>query len=329
MISGVGFFQNTKVLLFCILIPLNGLLYSFLNKKSSSIYMSLSKTTLGPFEIYTIATGDFRLDGGAMFGVVPKTLWSKYITPDDKNRIPMTMRCLLIKSTNTGKLYLIDNGSGKKFNDKMEDIYQLEYSSQNLENSFKEHGFNLEDVTDIIFTHLHFDHCGGSSYYNENGNLELTFPEATYHVVDTHWENATHPNAREKASFLSENIEPLKESGNVNLVKENHEYEPGLSVLVANGHTLGQQLPKIEGDGKTLVFAADLLPTHVHVPLPWVMGYDMYPVQTLNEKDAFLKQAAAENWNIYLEHDLQKEVIRLAQKDGRFSVAETLTLNEL
>jgi glyoxylase-like metal-dependent hydrolase (beta-lactamase superfamily II) len=291
--------------------------------------MSLSKTTLGPFELYTIETGDFRLDGGAMFGVVPKTLWSRGLPADEKNRIPMTMRCLLIRSKNTGKLYLIDNGAGTKFNDKMEDIYQLDQSNKNLENSFKEHGFSLNDVTDIIFTHLHFDHCGGSSFYNDNDELELTFPDATYHVVETHWENANDPNAREKASFLPENINPIKESGKLNLVKENHEYETGLTAISVNGHTIGQQLPKIEGDDKTLVFVADLLPTHIHVPLPWVMGYDMYPVQTLAEKNAFLKTAASKNWNLYLEHDAHEEIIRVQHKDGRFSVSENLTLNDV
>ncbi|MEX0723750.1 MAG: MBL fold metallo-hydrolase [Gracilimonas sp.] len=291
--------------------------------------MSLSKTTIGSFELYTIETGDFRLDGGAMFGVVPKTLWSRGLPADEKNRIPMTMRCLLIRSNNTGKLYLIDNGAGTKFNDKMEDIYQLDQSTKNLRNSFKQHGFSFDDVTDVIFTHLHFDHCGGTSFYNDNSELELTFPKATYHVVNTHWENANDPNAREKASFLPENINPIKESGKLNLVKENHQYEEGLTAISVNGHTIGQQLPKIEDNGKTLVFVADLLPTHVHVPLPWVMGYDMYPVQTLNEKDTFLKTAASENWNLYLEHDAHEEIIRVQHKDNRFSVAEKLTLNDI
>ncbi|WP_428236177.1 MBL fold metallo-hydrolase [Gracilimonas sp.] len=291
--------------------------------------MSLSKTTFGSFELYTIETGDFRLDGGAMFGVVPKTLWSRGLPADEKNRIPMTMRCLLIKSKSTGKLYLIDNGAGTKFNDKMEDIYQLDYSVKNLENSFEHHGFSFEDVTDIIFTHLHFDHCGGSSFYNEDEELELTFPNAQYHVVKKHWKNATSPNAREKASFLPENIQPLKESGKLNLVEENHEYEAGLSAINVDGHTIGQQLPKIESTEGSIVFVADLLPTHVHIPLPWVMGYDMYPVQTLSEKDAFLKQAAENNWNLYLEHDAHQEIIRIEHNDGRFSVAETLTLNDL
>ncbi|MAL17465.1 MAG: MBL fold metallo-hydrolase [Balneola sp.] len=291
--------------------------------------MSLSKTTLGPFELYTIETGDFRLDGGAMFGVVPKTLWSRGLAADDNNRIPMTMRCLLIKSNNTGKVYLVDNGAGTKFSDKMEGIYQLKYKDKNLENSLKYHGFSIEDISDIIFTHLHFDHCGGSSFYNEFEELELTFPDANYHVVDKHWDNANNPNAREKASFLPENIQPIKDSGKLNLVAENHEYEKGLSALSVNGHTIGQQLPVIKADGKTLVFVADLLPTHVHVPLPWVMGYDMYPVQTLDEKEAFLKQASKNEWYLYLEHDAHEEVIRVQHEEGRFSVAETLSLNDL
>lgn len=291
--------------------------------------MNLSKATIGPFELYTIETGDFRLDGGAMFGVVPKTLWSRGLPADEKNRIPMTMRCLLIKSNNTGKLYLVDNGAGTKFNNKMQDIYQLDQSSKNLQNSFNEYGFDLKDVTDIIFTHLHFDHCGGTSYYDENGELKLTFPNATYHVVNSHWENANDPNAREKASFFPENINPIKESGKLKLVEENHEYEPGLSAIPVNGHTIGQQLPKIEADSKTLVFVADLLPTHNHVPIPWVMGYDMYPVQTLDEKDAFLKKAASGSWYLYLEHDAHEEIIRVKHEDGRFSVSNSLSLNEL
>lgn len=291
--------------------------------------MSLSKTTLGPFELYTIETGDIRLDGGAMFGVVPKTLWSRDLPADEKNRIPMTMRCLLIKSKNTGRVYLIDNGAGTKFNEKMEGIYDLDQSSKNLEHSFNEHGFKFEDVTDIIFTHLHFDHCGGTSFYGDNDELKLTFPNATYHVVESHWENANDPNAREKASFLPENITPIKNSGKLNLVREEHEYEPGLSAIPVNGHTIGQQLPKIEADGKTLVFVADLLPTHVHVPLPWVMGYDMYPVQTLSEKDAFLKTAAKEHWNLFLEHDAHQEMIKVEHENNRFSVSEEMSLNDL
>ncbi|MTI87064.1 MAG: MBL fold metallo-hydrolase [Balneolaceae bacterium] len=291
--------------------------------------MSLSKTTLGPFELYTIETGDIKLDGGAMFGVVPKTLWSRGIPADEKNRIPMTMRCLLIKSNNTGKIYLVDNGAGTKFNEKMENIYQLDYSDKNIHKSLKTHGFSEEDISDIIFTHLHFDHCGGTTYYDEQGHIQFTFPNATYHVTKTHWKSATDPNAREKASFINDNIEPLSGSEVLHFVDGEHEYEPGLSTILANGHTIGQQLPKIEADGKTLIFVADLLPTHVHVPLPWVMGYDMYPVQTLTEKDAFLKQAAEKDWKLYLEHDVKHEVITITYDGRKFKVKDFLKLSDL
>ncbi|GAB5409643.1 MAG: hypothetical protein BalsKO_20080 [Balneolaceae bacterium] len=180
--------------------------------------MSLSKTILGDFELYTIETGDIKLDGGAMFGVVPKTLWSKGIQADEKNRISMTMRCLLIKSNQTGKVYLIDNGVGSKFNEKMMGIYQIDFTHRELARSLEAQGFNFEDITDIVFTHLHFDHCGGTTFYNAQDKLDFAFPNATYHINKRHWETATHPNAREQASFLKENIEPLKKSKNVHLV---------------------------------------------------------------------------------------------------------------
>lgn len=291
--------------------------------------MALSKAVVGNFELYTIETGDIKLDGGAMFGVVPKTLWSRGIPADEKNRISMTMRCLLIRSRATGKVYLIDNGVGTKFNEKMMDIYQIDFSKRELSRSLQEHGFSFSDITDIIFTHLHFDHCGGTTYYDENGDIKFTFENAVYHVNERHWETATDPNAREKASFLPDNIKPISESDKLNLVKDDHSFEPGLSTIIANGHTLGQQLPKIEGDDNTIVFVADLLPTHVHLPLPWVMGYDMRPIETLKEKEVFMRKAAEHNWYLYLEHDLDVEMIKVGYENDRLTVAKKLSLNEL
>lgn len=291
--------------------------------------MNLSSTTFGNFELYTIETGDFKLDGGAMFGVVPKTLWSRGIPADENNRISMTMRCLLIKSKSTGKLYLIDNGIGTKFDEKLMQIYEVDYSQKSLEKSFKYHGFSFEDVTDIIFTHLHFDHCGGTSFIDENGEMKFTFPNAQMHVQRSHWETATQPNPREKASFLPDNINPIKDSSKLNLVDENVEYEPGLSAVIVNGHTLGQQLPKLSSGENTIVFVADLLPTHVHVPLAWVMGYDMYPAQTLKEKEEFMKDAAENNWHLYLEHDAQAEMMKIDFDGRKYSVSKTYTLNEI
>lgn len=291
--------------------------------------MDLSHTQLGPYTLFTIETGRFRLDGGAMFGVVPKTLWARQIEADDKNRIPMAMRCLLIHSEITGKLYLVDNGAGTKFDEKFEDIYQIDHTRSDLYRSLNYHGFEPEEVTDIIFTHLHFDHCGGTTFLDDTGALQHTFPNARYHVTRKHWQTATHPNARERASFLKENIEPIEQSGRLNLVTEKHKYEKGLSAIPVNGHTLGQQLPLIEAEGKTVVFAADLIPTHVHVPLSWVMGYDMYPVQTLQEKQQFLNRASEEHWYLYLEHDASKELIQIEGKDGKYGVASTSNLSAL
>lgn len=291
--------------------------------------MDLSTASLGPFNLYSIETGRFGLDGGAMFGVVPKTLWSKYIDVDDKNRIPMAMRCLLIESENTGKVYLIDTGSGTKFDKKFEDIYQLDYSHSDLLSSLEAHGFTPEDITDIIFSHLHFDHCGGTTYYDDSGELQHTFPNATYHVTEKHLETATNPNAREKASFLPGNINPIKNWNKLNIVGEHHTYEDGLEALPVNGHTLGQQLPKVSADGKTIVFAADLIPTHVHLPLPWVMGYDMYPVTTLEEKKQFLDQAVDQDWYFFLEHDANEEMITVQKDNGKYTVKDRLTLGDL
>lgn len=289
----------------------------------------LSKTTIGPFEITSIECGRFRLDGGAMFGVVPKTLWSKLIESDDKNRIPMAMRCLLIKSLKEDKLYLVDNGSGTKFNEKMSNIYALDYEHSNLEDSLKQAGVHPDDITDMVFSHLHFDHCGGSTFYNESGELEHRFKNAVYHVNKRHWENATHPNDREKASFLKENIEPLKESRRLNLVDDFHSFEDGFDSIPVNGHTTGQHLPRIQHDDLTLVYAADLFPTSAHVPVPWVMGYDMYPVLTLQEKRDILEKAVENKWYFFMEHDAFNEVITISDDNGRYKAGDSLTLDDI
>ena len=291
--------------------------------------MNLSECSFGPFHLYTVETGRFRLDGGAMFGVVPKTLWSRTIDVDENNRIPMAMRCLLITSENTGRTYLIDNGCGTKFNDKYEDIYQLDHSHSNLLKSLEQHGFAPDDITDLIFSHLHFDHCGGTTYYDEDEQIQHTFSNATYHITKKHLATATDPNAREKASFLEDNIQPIANWEKLNLVDEGHQFEDGLEALSANGHTISQQLPTITVGNQTIVFVADLLPTHVHLPLPWVMGYDMRPIKTLNEKEQFLDKAAANNWYLFLEHDANQEVITVKKENGRYLVDEQLRLSDI
>jgi glyoxylase-like metal-dependent hydrolase (beta-lactamase superfamily II) len=292
----------------------------------------------GSFELHWIETGDLWLDGGAMFGVIPKALWSRQLPPDAQNRIPMTMRCLLIRSLNTGRTYLVDNGAGNKFNEKMSSIYGLDYGPQDekrLETSLARATIQPSEITDLIFTHLHFDHCGGTTDWVD-GQLSHVFPNARYHVHRDHFLTATEPNPREQASFLPDNIGPITAaSDQLSLVGLEQVdvtqpvYEPGLEALVMNGHTLGQQLPKISCGDTHLVFVADLLPTAQHVPLVWVMGYDMFPTQTLKEKQAFLEQAAAQQWWLLMEHDRHHECIQVGNIDGRWKVVATSTLNDL
>ena len=292
----------------------------------------------GSFELHWIETGDLWLDGGAMFGVVPKALWSRQLPPDAQNRIPMTMRCLLIRSLNTGRTYLVDNGAGNKFNEKMSSIYGLDYGPQDekrLETSLARATIQPSEITDLIFTHLHFDHCGGTTDWVD-GQLSHVFPNARYHVHRDHFLTATEPNPREQASFLPDNIGPITAaSDQLSLVGLEQVdvtqpvYEPGLEALVMNGHTLGQQLPKISCGDTHLVFVADLLPTAQHVPLVWVMGYDMFTTQTLKEKQAFLEQAAAQQWWLLMEHDRHHECIQVGNIDGRWKVVANSTLNDL
>ena len=290
----------------------------------------------GSFELHWIETGDLWLDGGAMFGVVPKTLWSRQLPPDEKNRIPMTMRCLLIRSHSTGKLYLVDNGAGNKFNEKLSAIYGFEYGpdgEKSLQASLTRAGVAPEDITDLIFTHLHFDHCGGTTDWIDE-ELTHVFPKARYHIHADHFRTAIEPNPRERASFIPENIEPIAAANDrLSLVETDashpFEFEPGLEALIMNGHTLGQQLPMITQGNQRFVFVADLLPTAQHVPLVWVMGYDMFPTQTLKEKDEFLTQAAEEQWWLLMEHDRNHECLRIGNIDGRWKVIQTATLAEL
>lgn len=291
--------------------------------------MELSSCKVGPFKLYTIETGRFGLDGGAMFGVVPKSLWEQMIEPDEVNRIPLAMRCLLIESEQTNRRYLVDTGIGHKFNRKFENIYHISHDHSDLADSLDYHGFSLSDVTDVILTHLHFDHCGGASYRRDEQEPKLTFPEARHWITESQWESALEPNAREQASFLDENIDPIRQQSKLELVPSSYTFEPGLTTIIVNGHTTGQQLVSIEADGIKLLYAADLIPTAAHVPLPWVMGFDMHPVQTLEEKEQILEQWDKPNHYLFLEHDAENEVITIERRNGKFGVVQNLRLSAI
>ena len=256
-------------------------------------------------KIYPIETGNFKLDGGAMFGVVPKSIWQKTNPADSNNLIEMSMRCLLIEEGN--RLILIDTGLGNKQSNKFFSHYAL-YGDFSLDASLKKLGFHKDDITDVFLTHLHFDHCGGVIEKDKNGLLIPAFKNAKVWSNDKHWKWATEPNAREKASFLPENILPIQENGQLNFIHRNAKDQMGFDVVFVDGHTEKQMLPIIQYQGKTIVFMADLLPTVGHIPLPYVMGYDTRPLLTIKEKAAFLNQAADHQFYLFLEHDATNQI---------------------
>ena len=257
-------------------------------------------------KIHPIETGNFKLDGGAMFGVVPKTIWQKTNPADARNLIDMSMRCMLIEDGK--RLILIDTGLGSKQSDKFFGYYHL-FGNFSLESSLAKRGFHRDDITDVFLTHLHFDHCGGVIEWNSQKNLlQPAFKNAKFWSNDNHWKWASEPNPREKASFLKENINPIRESGQLNFITNNSLEQIGFNVLFMDGHTEKQMLPKLSYQGKTIVFMADLLPTIGHIPLPYVMGYDTRPLLTIKEKAIFLKEAADNNYYLFLEHDAYNEI---------------------
>lgn len=259
-------------------------------------------------QVHTINTGMFKLDGGAMFGVVPKTIWNKLNPADENNMCTWAMRCLLIEDGD--KLMLIDNGIGNKQDEKFFGHYYL-HGDDTLDRSLQQLGFNRSDITDVLLTHLHFDHCGGS-IIRENEKLVPSFTNATYWSHSKHWQWAVQPNEREKASFLKENILPIQESGQLKFTDEQQSDLPEwLRLKEVFGHTEAMLIPHISYQDKTLVFMADLLPSAAHIPLPYVMAYDMFPLTTLNEKKSFLKEAAENNYTLFFEHDPLLECCQL------------------
>jgi len=285
-------------------------------------------------KLYSINTGYFKLDGGAMFGVVPKSIWNKINPADENNLCSWALRCLLIEDGN--KLILIDTGIGNKQDAKFFGHYYL-HGDDTLEKSLAKHGFSKKEITDVILTHLHFDHCGGA-IDKINGKLVATFENATYWSNEEHWEWAVNPNDREKASFLKENILPIKESGKLKLVEvaEGKNNRPGkisfndtISLRFVNGHTRSMMLPQIKYKDKTIVYMADLLPSHGHIPIPYVMAYDMFPLTTINEKKSFLKEALDNDYILFFEHDPQYECCTLQQTDRGIRSKDFFMLEEI
>jgi len=256
-------------------------------------------------KLHTIDTGLFKLDGGAMFGVVPKTIWNKLNPADSNNMISLAMRCLLIEDGN--QLILIDNGIGSKQDEKFFSHYYL-HGDQSLEKSLNKLGYSSKDITDMLITHLHFDHCGGSVNWNKDRTgFELAFPNATYWIGEEQWNEALNPNPREKASFLKENILPIHESEQLQFINEATVINPNISFKFSYGHTNGMVHPIIKYKGYSIVYLADMIPTQAHIPVPYVMGYDVRPLETMNEKTSMLKEAADNSYILFFEHDPNRE----------------------
>ena len=285
--------------------------------------------------LYTIETGRFKLDGGAMFGVVPKSIWQKLNPPDENNMCTWSMRCLLVQEGD--RLVLIDTGIGNKQDAKFYSHYYL-HGDDSLDKSLAAAGFSRSDITDVFLTHLHFDHCGGA-IERQGDKLQPAFPRAQYWSNSLHWDWAVKPNDREKASFLKENILPIQESGQLQFIQRSASKEqypldeqpflPGFSVRFVDGHTNAMMLPQIQYKGRTIVYMADLLPSAAHIPIPYVMAYDMFPLTTLNEKKSFLQEALEGDYILYFEHDAAHECCTLQQTEKGIRPKEFFSLKDL
>ena len=283
-------------------------------------------------KLYPIETGNFKLDGGAMFGVVPKTIWSKTNPADENNLIDIAARCLLIEDGN--RLILIDTGMGNKQSDKFFGYYSL-WGNHSLDTSLAKYGFHRDEITDVFMTHLHFDHCGGSIQWNKDRTgYEPAFKNATFWSNENHWQWATEPNVREKASFLKENIIPMQESGQLRFIQRPEEdylvkSELGFGILFVDGHTEKQMIPHLQYQDKTIVFCADLLATAGHIPIPYVMGYDTRPLLTMPEKTKFMNLAAENNYYLFLQHDAHNEIITVEKTERGVRLKDVFSAEEI
>lgn len=283
-------------------------------------------------KLYPIETGNFKLDGGAMFGVVPKSIWNKTNPADANNLIDMAARSLLIEDGN--RLILIDTGMGNKQSEKFFGYYSL-WGSHSLDTSLTKYGFHRDDITDVFLTHLHFDHCGGVIQWNKDKTgYEPAFKNAKFWTNENHWHWATEPNSREKASFLTENILPMQQSGQLHFIPKNdsdflEKSALDFGIFFVDGHTEKQMIPHIQYKGKTIVFCADLLPTAGHIPIPYVMGYDTRPLLTMDEKTKFMHAAADNNYYLFLEHDAHNEIITVQHTEKGVRLNEIFSCTDI
>lgn len=278
---------------------------------------------IGKYEIFTIESGYTWLDGGAMFGVIPKALWQRSNPADEQNRIQLALRTMVIRDEQ--RTILVDTGVGSKMNDKLRSIFKVQDEQYNLLSGLEKKGISAQDVTDVIVTHLHFDHVGGATYQVKD-QLKLTFPNATYHVQGEQWYWANNPSFKDRASYMPENFKPIEEEGKLNQLNGPGELFPGIDMLVMYGHTAGMQLPKISDGKQTLLYCADLMPTASHIPLPYIMGYDNNPLVTLAEKQRILPQVVSENWILVFEHDPFRAAGTVQETEKGFALREEISL---
>jgi glyoxylase-like metal-dependent hydrolase (beta-lactamase superfamily II) len=277
---------------------------------------------IGEWDLRILETGDFKLDGGAMMGSVPKVLWSKTNPSDDKNRIDLSMRCLLLD--NGKRRVLIETGIGDHCSEKFAEIFQVDQKKNALSKALSHHGYINENITDVILTHLHFDHAGGAVLKNSDGNMYPRFPNATYYISQTNWDAGMNPSPKDKASYLKENYICLKDQGVLEIIPDNVNIVDGIDTYTVNGHTHGQQLVKISSNDSTIVFCSDLIPLKSHIKVPWIMGYDLNAELTMKEKEIFLKKASDEGWILFLYHDPEVAAVKIDMNNNNYRVIDEL-----
>ena len=280
---------------------------------------------IGDYDLYSIETSEFSLDGGAMFGIIPKPIWEREAPSDALNRIDMVTRSLLLCSDE--KKILIDPGNGTKWEEKYRDIYNIDTSRYNIENSLTKYGFSADDITDIINTHLHFDHAGGNTKIDD-GSIVPTFPNAKYWVTKEHWELANHPSQKDSGSFIEHDWKVLAENGMIETVNGNEPFIKGIDSYITQGHTAGLLHPMISDGTKTLFYGADIFPLAAHISIPWVMAYDVQPVVTMKEKEILLPKMQDEEWILFLEHDPKIQACTVHQDGKHFKMNESVLISE-